>query len=348
MENSTSYRNKLILTLGVFMLLFGCRKPVDDVIPTLEPYNLKIPTGFPIPEFAEDNPLTVEGIKLGKKLFFDKRLSRDGSLSCASCHLVGLGFTDNLAVSIGVDGAVGSRNSPTLANTVYQDRYFYDGGVPTLELQVLAPIHNKQEMDFNILDLVDLLNEDEELVALSKKVYQRDVIDPWVITRAISNYERIMISGNSRYDQYYYQGNTNVMTAQEIEGMNLFFSDELKCAECHSGFNFTNNDYANIGLYEVYEDFGRERISFDSTDIGKFKVPTLRNIELTSPYMHDGSIETLEEVIDFLNTGGMEHANKSEFIVPLNLSSTQKTNLIVFLKTLTDTEFINNPIFQEE
>lgn len=337
----------LIIALSLLLSISGCRKPVVDAIETPVLYDLKIPAGFPAPPLDEDNPLTVESVELGRKMFFDKRFSRDGTVSCATCHIASSGLADNLVVSLGVDGALGERNAPTLANIVYQDRYFYDGGVPTLELQILAPIHNELEMDFKILDLVDLLNKDEELVALSKKVYGRDKIDPFVITRAISNYERIMISGNSAYDRYFYQGDVNALSEQEIRGMNLFNSEELQCATCHSGFNFTDNDYHNIGLYEEYEDSGRERISFDANDAGKFKVPTLRNIGLTAPYMHDGSIATLEEVVDFLDTGGLAHPNKSDLIVPLNLTSDEKEDLLAFLNSLTDIDFVNNPAFIE-
>lgn len=338
---------KLFLYGIVIFTLVACRKPTDnDLVVVTEKYELRVPEGFPMPDIPNDNPLTVEGIALGKKMFFDKRFSADQTISCASCHLSSAAFCDNSIVSTGVGGALGVRNSPTLANLAYGDHFFFEGGVPTLELQVLAPIHNPVEMDFKILDIIEILKQDEEMVELAKRAYDRE-IDSFVITRAIASYERTMISGNSRYDQYTYQGQENALTEEEKNGMELFFSDELKCAQCHVGFNFTNDGFYNIGLYEEYQDNGRERITHLEEDIGKFKVPTLRNVELTYPYMHDGSIATLEEVVDLLNTGGVDHPNKSEWITPLNLTEIEKGELVAFLKSLTDHEFINNNDFKQ-
>jgi cytochrome c peroxidase len=336
----------LIVILSLAALLQSCEKaslPTWDIYDL--PYELDLPQGFPEMPIPAGNELTVKRVELGKILFHDKRLSRDNSISCASCHLQELAFAEGLITSIGVDGAIGPRNSPSLANVGYIDSIFWDGGVPTLELQILAPIHNALEMDSHIQDVLDKLGADIEILRLSKIAYDRE-LDMYVITRAISAFERTLISGNSRFDQYAYQGQENALSPSEFAGWELFNSTETQCASCHSGFNFTNNTFQNIGLYEDYEDAGRERVSLNPADNGKFRVPSLRNVGLTAPYMHDGSLATLEEVIDFFNEGGHMHANKNALVHPLNLDETQKGYLIDFLETLTDEEFIYNSEFQ--
>lgn len=303
---------------------------------------LELPVGFPSPIFPEDNEPTKLRIELGKALFFDTRLSRDFTISCGSCHFQNLAFTDGKILAEGIEDRKSLRNAPTLTNVAYNDRFFMDGGVPSLELQVLAPIHDKNEMDFAILEVLERLNEDVHLTKLAMSAYGRD-LDPFVLTRAIASYERTFISGNSRYDQYHFQNDSGALSSEEVRGMDLFFSEETNCGSCHTGFNFTDKLYHNIGLYEVYEDPGRERISYDKADVGKFKVPTLRNVELTGPYMHDGSVETLEEVVDFFASGGVGHENQSPLVRPLDLTEQNKSDLVAFLRSLTDLEFIENP-----
>ncbi|NQX92720.1 MAG: cytochrome-c peroxidase, partial [Flavobacteriales bacterium] len=244
--------------------------------------------------------------------------------------------------SFGVGMAEGMRNAPSLANVVYQPRLFADGGVPSLELQVLAPIGDPLEMAHNILTVSDQLSADPFLNELSQEVFERD-IDPFVITRSIAAFERTILSTQSKYDEYL-QGST-ILNEDELAGMELFNSDELQCSSCHQGALFTDFDYYNIGLYEEYEDSGRERISLDENDNGKFKTPSLRNIALTPPYMHHGSIETLEEVIDFFAAGGLDHPNKDGRVNGFELSEDEKMQLIAFLKTLSDPQLLTNPDF---
>lgn len=311
-----------------------------------ESYKLEIPAGFPEPTIPEDNQLTSERVELGKFLFYDTRLSANNAVSCASCHKQQLAFADSKPLSMGHNGKEGFRNSPTLANVAYQTTFMMDGGVSSLALQSLAPIHDEEEMGFNINEVVVKLNADSELKKMSKEAYGRDSMDAWVITRALASFQRILISGNSRYDQFEHQGKNDVLTDEEKRGMKLFFSEKTQCSSCHIGFNFTDGKFHNVGLHETYSDPGRERISNESKDFGKFKTPTLRNIEVTAPYMHDGSLSTLEEVIVHFNSGGSNHKIKDSRVKPLNLSDDEQSELIAFLKTLTDEEFVTNREFR--
>lgn len=317
------------------LVLSACRKDeriTASTAPT--PYFPELPVGFPLPAVPDDNPLTLEGVRLGKALFFSKALSRDGSVSCASCHHVDRAFSDTVALSLGVQGAVGFRNSPTLANMAYHPAYFKDGGVPSLELQVLAPVHDPLEMDHDILAVAADLKDQEPFRSLSMKAYDRE-LDPYVITRAIASYERTLISGWSRYDRFL-AGDQSALSTEEINGWQIFTGNAAKCASCHSGPDLSDHSFQNIGLYLVYADEGRQRISLQAGDAGKFKVPTLRNIALTSPYMHDGSMASLEDVVDHFASGGEAHPNKSALVTGFALSPQEKADLIAFLNALTD------------
>ena len=329
------------LFLSLFIILsFGLKESIfkDD-------YTLILPKGFPEPYIPIDNKLTQSRVELGKQLFFDVRLSRNNSLACASCHNPKLAFTDGSKLSIGNKGELLSRNAPTLTNIAYQDSgLLFDRGVPTLEMQILVPIQEHKEFDFNIQLIAERLKKDTSFQSLSLKAYHSE-ITPFVITRAIAAFERTLISGNSPYDKFN-NGDSTALTDDQQHGMDLFFNKKTNCSSCHSGFNFTNYAFENNGLYKKYTNEGRFRLTQIDTDQALFKVPTLRNIELTAPYMHDGSFENLEEVIEHYNTGGKNHPNKSELIQPLDLSNKEKRDLIAFLKSLTDESFIQNSLFQ--
>lgn len=240
-------------------------------------------------------------------------------------------------------GRQGFRNAPTLANLVYLTYVNKDGGVPKLDLQALVPIEDHDEMAFSVLRLADRLNEDESYQSAFLKAYNEKAT-PFTITRALGAFQRTLISGHSLYDQY--TKGQRQLSEEALAGMSLFFSERTQCSSCHSGFNFTDNSFKNNGLYEVYDDWGRRRVTSLMEDDGKFRVPTLRNIELTAPYMHDGSLPNLEIVVEHYNNGGKIHPNKHPSITPLNLSNIEKNNLIAFLKTLTDSSFISNPEFR--
>lgn len=340
------YSRKSILILVLLALvIWGCKK--DDVInPVEQKYPFALPVGFPAITYPEDNAFTLERWELGKKLFYDNVLSVDYSISCATCHKASLAFSDNVAFTDGVEQRPGVRNVPTLANVAYHPYYTREGGVPTLEMQVLVPVQEHNEFDFNIVTAGERLQQDSVYVTMSKKAYGR-VPDYYVITRALANFERTLISGNSPFDKYKYQGDDNALTVDEKAGMELFYSSKTNCSSCHSGFNFTNYAFENNGLYSTYTDIGRKRLTGKPEDEARFKVPTLRNIALTAPYMHDGSILTLAEVIEHYNKGGYSHVNKSELVKPLGLTDVEKEQLIAFLKSLTDKEFISKEEYKE-
>ena len=313
-------------------------------MPLYAPELMETPLGFPEPTAPEGNEFTKLRWDLGKKLFFDKALSIDNSISCASCHHPELAFSDDKSVSLGVENRAGTRNSPTLANLVYHPYFTREGGVPTLEMQILVPIQEHNEFDFNILLIANRLSQDTTYVRMAQEAYDREP-DAFVITRALACFERSLLSGYSLYDQFVNHNKADALSTAQIKGMNLFFSDRTNCATCHSDFNFTNYAFENNGLYEDYEDEGRFKLTGEEADRALFKVPTLRNVAATAPYMHDGSVGTLEDVIEHYNSGGKNHPHKSELIQPLNLSASEKEDLKQFLQSLTDEHFINNPLF---
>lgn len=337
-----------ILLLFFFIAIYSCKKDNEVIVPSAsKPYQLVIPKGFPQPYVPEDNQLTYARVELGRKLFYDPMLSEDSSISCASCHLPEMAFTDGEVLSEGVYGRLTERNTPTVANIAYHTSFFWDGGNHSLELQVIGPLESEKEMNLSAQEAVERLKNHPEYPQLFKEAYKLTEPSIYGLTRAIAAFERTLISGNSPYDKYTYQGQTSALTQNEISGMNLFFSPALKCAECHTGFNFSNYDFENNGIHLNYLDSGRARITLSSADAGKFKVPSLRNVELTAPYMHDGSFATLSDVIDHYAQGGKGHPNQSSKISGFTITAQEKEDLISFLKALTDHEFLNNSNFKD-
>ena len=317
--------------------------PSDPVDRT--PFALNLPPGFPPPDIPADNELTTARVALGKKLFYDPVLSRDSTISCASCHRQELAFAHDQPISPGIEGRLGFRNAPTLANVAYLDLVNKDGGVVKLDLQALVPIEDHSEMDFRGILAAKRLQKDPAYFELSLRAYGREP-DSYVISRALAAFQRTLISGEARFDRAE-RGETS-LTVAETRGRDLFFSERAHCGSCHGGFNFTFNEFANNGLYADYEDQGRMRVTLDPADEGKFRVPTLRNITLTAPYMHDGSLPSLEAVIDHYDQGGSGHPHQNPLIRPLQLSEQEKADLLAFLHTLTDSAFLLNPAFQPE
>lgn len=307
---------------------------------------MEIPTGFPDIVAPEDNEFTQARWELGKRLFYDNVMSSDNTLNCSSCHKASLAFSDDVSLSKGVQNRSTVANAPTLANVAYHPYYTRAGGLSTLEMQVLVPVQEHNEFDFNMLLIVDRLKKDPSYVQMSQNAYGREP-DPFVITRAISCFERSLISGNSAYDDHV-NGNENEDFSSEAKrGMELFFSNKTNCSSCHSDFNFTNYAFENNGLYLNYADEGRFRLTGVDSDLALFKVPSLRNIALTGPYMHDGSVKTLEEVIAHYNDGGKDHPHKNSLIRPLHLTIQERRDLQAFLESLTDETFLSNPLFQQ-
>lgn len=329
-----------MIRTGQILLLFACvlsacRKDPAVVEEAVDhPFDLELPAGFPALPVPPENPLTAASVELGKLLFFDPRLSRDGSIACASCHHPARAFSDTVALSTGVDGALGMRNSPSLANVGYHPRLFRDGGIPTLERQVLAPISDPVEMAHSIELAASAVAVEAEYQRLSQLAYERP-IDAYVVTRALASYERTLVSGWSPYDRYL-RGDTSALSESEVHGLELFNSETLGCTACHSGFDLSDHSFQNIGQYLDYADPGRERITQDPSDEGKFKVPTLRNVALTAPYMHDGAMTSLDEVIDHFASGGLPHPNRSSILTNFVLTAEEKASLIAFLNALTD------------
>lgn len=318
--------------LTLFLVSFSACSVSDPEQPG---FILQAPPGFgPIP-YPEDNEPTEDRVELGRMLFFDKRLSSDLTISCASCHDPNVAFADPRPVSIGVFGRQGERNAPSLINAAYLPHVLREGGVPTLEMQVLVPVQEHNEFDMNMLDVVERLSNDDTYRTFSNRAYDRE-IDPYVITRAIASFERSLLSTGSRYDRAISSEGGEVLTEQEQRGMELFMSQRTECSTCHVPPQFTTHEFANNGLYREYSDEGRARLTNDPADDGVFKIPSLRNIALTAPYMHDGSEETLEGVVSHYNSGGFYHKNKSSLVKPLGLTEAEELAIVAFLRTLTD------------
>lgn len=288
--------------------------------------------------YPADNEMTAEKIALGKEFFFDKRLSLDESVSCAVCHKPGLAFTDGLAVSEGIMGRRSGRNSPSLLNAGYFPKLMFDGELSTLEMQSIVPIQEHNEMGMDIKKLIERLRTVPEYREAAQKIYGRDM-DAWVLTRSLAAYQRSLVSDNSPFDRYYYGKDEHAISASAKRGWKLF-SEKLYCTSCHPAPHFTTYKTENNGLYTDYQDNGRFRINNDSTEMGKFKVPSLRNIQITDPYMHDGSMGSLSEVLDHYARGGNRHVNQHPVIRSFTLTPREKKDLIQFLYSLTDMSFM--------
>lgn len=296
----------------------------------------KLPLG-PIP-FPDNNPLNEEKVALGRKLFFDKRLSEDNSIACADCHRPELAFTDGRRFSVGFHDSLSQRNSPTLLNSAYLKTLMFDGELKTLEMQVIVPIQEHAEMHSDMRKLITELRAVPEYEEAARRIFAR-TFDPWVLTRCIAAFERTLISQNSAFDRFY-AGERSALTLSQKRGWKLF-SERLYCTACHQPPHFTNYEVRNNGLYLDYSsDQGRYRVDKLETSKGSFKVPTLRNIELTSPYMHDGSFSSLNEVLHHYSSGGKKHKNQSKVIVEFDLSDRDRSDLLNFFKSLTDTTYL--------
>jgi len=273
-------------------------------------------------------------IELGKQLYFDGRLSKNGAISCAFCHNPGTGWADPRQTSIGIGGGLGGRQAPTVLNTAFNHLQFWDGRARSLEEQAIGPIHNPIEMGETHENVVAKLNKIKGYQRQFRAVFGTDV-SLQGIAEAIAAYERTVISTDSPFDKYV-AGDSKAMDEAAVRGMALF-KGKARCVLCHGGPNFTDNQFHNLGVPQVgpmKEDLGRYYVTKAEKDRGAFKTPTLRSITETAPYMHDGAFKTLEEVVDFLNQGGGANPNLSAMVKPLNLTAEEKADLIAFLKAL--------------
>ena len=284
----------------------------------------------------DDNPMNADKIALGRFLYYDKRLSKDASIACASCHNPFHGFTDPARTSSGVGFKLGARNSPTVINRLFSAEQFWDGRAPDLEAQSHGPLTNPVEMAMGSNDeVVARVQAVAGYKPLFAKAFGDETIDLDRIGKAIAAFERTVVSGNSAYDRYQ-AGDKDAMSASAVRGMALF-NGKANCKACHTGFNFTDETYQDIGvgMDKPKPDAGRFDVTKKDEDRGKFKTPTLRNVAQTAPYMHDGSEETLAAVIDFYDRGGIANPNLSKEIKPLHLSAQEKQDLAAFLQALT-------------
>jgi cytochrome c peroxidase len=290
-----------------------------------------LPTSVPIPPTNLNYKAKVE---LGKQLYFDGRLSKNGAISCAFCHNPGTGFADPRQTSVGIGGGVGGRQAPTVYNTGFNHVQFWDGRAGSLEEQAIGPIHNPIEMGETHENVVAKLGKIKGYQRQFQAVFGADV-NLQGIAEAIAAYERTVLSTDSDFDKYV-TGNKQAMTESAVRGMAVF-RGKGRCVLCHNGPNFTDNQFHNLGVPQVgpmKEDLGRYYVTRDERDKGAFKTPTLRSIAETAPYMHDGAFATLEAVVDFLDEGGGPNSNLSPLVKKLGLSKEEKADLVEFLKAL--------------
>ena len=350
----------------------------------LSSYNWNLPPGFPTPIVPAENPMSNEKVELGRFLFYDKNLSQNQTQSCSSCHIQSLAFTDGKAVGIGSTGQAHPRNSQNLANVVYASRLTWaNNKLLTLEQQARVPMFGENPIELGLTnnEYINRISSDSKYRELFSKAFGggTEMINEQNIRFAISSFQRSLISGNSRVDRYTNYGEKNALTASEIRGMEIYNGETAECFHCHGGFNFADSVnhlglrnetvlYHNNGIKSQAEyavlsanQRGLYEVTGLQSDEGKFKAPSLRNIARTFPYMHDGSVtcttasptnieacstEALTKVVEHYMSGGKSHPNKdSSLIRPFSLSAGEKTDLVNFLKALTDNEFITNTKF---
>lgn len=307
---------------------------VANVENSTTPYETTLPLGLPEYHVASSNPMTQEKVDLGRKLFFDTSLSIDHSMSCATCHDPEKGWSNGLQVAVGVNGQAGRRNVPSILNSAFYRALFWDGRAGNLEGQALGPILNENEMGIpSKEELVKRLREDDEYPKLFAKAFASGLTAANT-ARAIASYERTIVAGNSPYDRYV-AGDQSAMSEAAVRGMNLFFDKQKsKCSICHEAPTFTALFYHNlgVGMDQKNPDLGRYEVTKLESNKGHFKVPTVRDVNVTAPYMHDGSIATLEEVIELYDRGGVPNRYLSkEMRGKLNLTKQEKQDLVTFM-----------------
>lgn len=346
-----SYYLSIIMLLGI---LWACRNDETiDPLPTDEVYRLQIPSNFPNIEYQiSQNQPTKYGVALGKKLFYDGRLAKDNAVACAFCHIQQDAFTHHgHPVSHGVEGREGTRNTPPIQNMIFMKHYMWDGVVTNLEMQPIIPISTHEEMDETIENIINKLKDDKEYKKLFTIVYGDDKITANRILKAITQFMATLISAESKFDQVT-RDKTASFTPAEAKGYATF---QEKCASCHSTALFTDQSFRNTGIpyNPITQEEGRKRVTGKDEDFLKFRVPSLRNVAYTAPYTHDGRFYTLKSLLDFYDTGVEDQPNldpefkKVPGRVGIPLSEEEKINLIEFLHTLSDPEFIKNPKFSE-
>lgn len=349
MKNQLSFLSLMAVTIATFLLLtsyFDGSEAKLEEAPWLKA--VKTPEGWPKPAYDfKANPITEDGYQLGRRLFYDPSLSKDGTTPCASCHLSYTGFTHvDHNVSHGIYGRKGTRNTLALMNLAWSTSFMWDGGINHIEVQPMAPLESPFEMDNSLAAVVKQLNENESYRAHFKKVYGTSKkITGQQVLKALSQYMLSLQTSNSKYDKVMRKQEGFAFSALEARGYELF---KTHCSSCHTEPLFTNGGFANNGLEPdtLYNDGGRIKITRKIADSLKFKVPTLRNIEVTYPYMHDGRYRNLQMVLFHYSDGIHQTINLAPQLKNgIKLNETEKHDLIAFLKTLTDKEFLKNPLF---
>jgi len=342
---------KTILLVVTFLSCLSCSDEVMQPLEKDEAYSLQFPSYFPEMTFdAAGNPVTKNGVELGRNLFYEGRLSRNNTISCGFCHIQENAFTHHgHTVSHGVDDRIGIRNAPPIQNMAFLKRYMWDGVIHNLNEQPIIPITDANEMDSSMPEVISKLKDDQKYKKLFKAAYGDENITGERLLKALSQFMVSMISADSKYDRVK-QGKEN-FTAEESQGLVLF---NQKCASCHSGELFTDESFRNTGMYynTQFKDAGRYRVTLDQNDWMKFRVPSLRNIEYTAPYMHDGRFYTLGAVLNFYsdsvgNNPNLDPQLKQNGHIGIAMDTQEKQLIIAFLKTLSDKNFISNPKFAE-
>ncbi len=360
------YPIAFIILLGLF-ILSSCKKDTAPPAPIPTPgptaYTWEDPLFFQQMIIPEDNPFTVEGIDLGRKLFYDNRLSADNTQACASCHLQENAFGDPNQFSTGIDGTEGNRQGMTLINLGYQFNYFWDARSETLEEQIIQPVINPIEMHTTWAEVMVKIKADQSYMEVFELIYATSDIDSIHVAKVIAQFLRTVVSSESKYDKW--RKGEYEFTPSEFNGFQIFQKEggdpELgqggewggDCFHCHplAGMQFSDYQLHNNGLDSVFTDLGRGEVTGDPDDYGRFKTPSLRNVEVSGPYMHDGRFTTLEEVVEHYNSGGNPSATIDPFMKyttgGLQLSDQSKADLIAFLKTLTDITFLTDTAFSD-
>jgi len=355
-------RKKLVVVtlVAIFAAVHACKKDKKptDTVPVYNP----TADSVPVPAFVKkyigamphpaDNPLTTEGIALGRKLFYEKMLSNDKSMSCASCHKQENAFDDKRPFSQGTNGAFGNRNAMAIMNAAWDKQYFWDGRRSSLEGQAHDPVTNPIEMANNWPEVVRRLQSSTTYPDLFFKAFGTKTVDSILAMKAIAQFERTLVSFNSTFDQYYYVGDTNAFLQSEKNGLAIFTGKGM-CNNCHlMNTLLTDREFKNNGLDTDPADPGVMKFTGNASDRGKFKVPSLRNVGVSAPYMHDSRFATLEEVVNFYSSGVKQSSpNLDEHMIPfgagLNLTTQEKADLVAFLKTFTDPIFLKNKNFSD-
>ena len=343
---------KLLFIIAYLPLLWSCSDNESEDYQNL-PLDVQVPSNFPPLAYdLSNNPPTEKGFELGKKLFYDGRLASDGIVSCGFCHIQEDAFTHHgHAVSHGVGDAIGTRNTPPIQNLAYQTTFMWDGATDHLDLQSIIPLTSPIEMNGNFASAINMMKNDPEYKKLYKLAFADGQINSENMLKALAQFMVMVTSSNSRYDKYRRNESGGNLTAEELEGFALF---NQKCASCHATDIFTDNSFRNNGLpiNPAINDIGRFRVTELEQDLYKFKVPSLRNIEKTAPYMHDGRFYTLEAVLNHyssgvVNTQNLDVSLNNNGALGIPLTTVEKTKLIAFLKTLTDQQYLTDRRFSE-